>query len=161
MIKNMFRLRAASSQWALRSCSSASTRSAGTKRRANLGSLWNLRVERLRMPGVEVLAGPALPGEPLLEARPGDLRIVAPEGANVGLEAGFVEPLEHLVELLAEDHPSHEKRQSPELDRPSHHAAERRRDLRVGQLVAGDLDGLADEPVRLREGQPRESADVV
>src|SRR5438309_891191 len=103
-------------------------------------------------------ARPTLTREPFLEARPGDLRVVAAKRRNVRLEARFVEPLEHLMELLAQHDPREEERQSAELDWFSHHAAEGRPDRRVGELVAGDLDGLADEYVGLREGQRGERA---
>src|SRR2546426_8694635 len=111
--------------------------------------------------GIVLLARPTLTREPFLEARPGDLRVVAAKRRNVRLEARFVEPLEHLMELLAQHDSREEERQPAALDRSSHHAAEGRRDRRVGELVAGDLDGLADEYVGLREGQRGERADVV
>src|SRR5438128_11144157 len=97
-----------------------------------LCSLWNPGIKRLCVTGIVLLARPTLTREPFLEARPGDLRVVLAKRRNVRLEARFVEPLEHLMELLAQHDSREEERQPAELDRSSHHAAEGRRDRRVG-----------------------------
>src|SRR5262249_22173530 len=120
------------------------------------------RVERLlvwRIAGP--LLHPALLLEPFLE--PGDLRAggVAAQRPEIGAVALLGEPLEHLVELLAESDSREKQREPPELDRPAHHARKGRGDLRVGELVAGDLERLADELLGTRERQRGPGADVV
>src|SRR2546429_3102729 len=126
-----------------------------------LCSLWNPGIERLCVTGIVLLARPTFTREPFLEARPSDLRVVAAKRRNVRLEARFVEPLEHLMELLAQHDAREEERQPAELDRSSHHAAKGRRDGGIGELVASDFDRLANESVRLGEGQSGERPDVV
>src|SRR5215813_841154 len=80
---------------------------------------------------------------------------------EVGLVALLVEPPEHLVELLAQDQPGREQRKAPERHRAPEDPGKPGGDLRVGELVTGDLQRLPDEATGLGEGQRGPLADVL
>src|SRR5439155_10345586 len=80
---------------------------------------------------------------------------------NVCLEAGLVEPAEHLVELFAQHEPNEQHWQLAKPHRFAQNAAENLGGFGIGQRAAGDLQLQADELARSLKGQGRKSADVV
>src|SRR5215831_10332354 len=83
---------------------------------------------------------PALRLQPLLQAMQVDLRIPAPQFRDVGHEACFIEPAEHLVKLLAQCQPHHCHRESLKPHRLTKDFAEHQRCFKVRQLASGNLE---------------------
>jgi len=82
----------------------------------------------------------ALSSQPFFQRLETDFRVIAPQLRDVRPETIGVEPVEHLVEFLAENQPDHRHWQLLEPDRFSEDTAENLRGLRIGELTAGDLE---------------------
>jgi hypothetical protein len=67
-------------------------------------------------------AGPFVPSycaQPFLERLKVNFRVAATETGNIRLEAGLIEPAEHLIELFAEEKPHHRHGKLLEFHRPA------------------------------------------
>src|SRR6516164_8782330 len=90
-----------------------------------------------------------------------NLWIAPAKAGNVRLEARFVEPAEHLVELFAHKESNDRHRESAKLYGPAHDPAKHFRGFNVRELAPGDLQLFPDEFRGTLECQGHKGADIV
>src|SRR6516164_969113 len=90
-----------------------------------------------------------------------NLRISPAKAGDVRLEAGFVEPTKHLVELFAHKESNDRHRESAKLHGPAHYPTEHLSGFNVRELAPGDLQLFPDEFLWAFECQGHKGADIV
>src|SRR5262249_51881151 len=90
-----------------------------------------------------------------------NLGILPAEFGDIGFIAVMIEPVEHLVELLAENQPYDRQGKLLEFHGPVQHTAEDGCRLKICQLASGDFKFRSDELLRALESQCCKSPDII
>src|SRR5258708_30222009 len=87
--------------------------------------------------------------------------ILVTKNSNFGLEAGTIEPAEHLVELFPQNEPYHGHRKFLELHRLAKDPAEDLRGIEIIQFASRNLKFQSDEVLGTLKGRCGKGTDVV